>query len=195
MADKRYATDFVDDPPEGKTIEKVVKEGYKLDVVVFFPRCFVPERCPAERYRGYFLCEDNEEKRCSLTYRQVEGAVCRLGDYALLTKKRIQASGLKGKVLVIPGGRQVIDVCLAEGLPRAVVGVACPPDLKEGREKMEKLKIKAFLVPVTKIEYAVKNIKKTTVQSCYENVVMHGTDAYLQTLDKAIDYVIKEKGL
>lgn len=191
MKTGNYATDFVEDPPEGRRIEDVVKEGYVLDLVVFFPRCFVPERCPAERYRGYFLCNDCEEERCLLTYRQAEEVVCRLGEYALLTKKKLRENGLKGKVLVLPGGRQAVDVCLAEGLPRAVVGVACPPDLKEGREKMEKLKIKTFLVPLTKIEYEVKNLKKTTVQSCYENVVMHGTDAYLKTIDKAIEYVSK----
>jgi hypothetical protein len=188
-----FATDYVEDPPEGRKIEDVVKAGYVLDIVVFFPRCFVPERCPAERYRGYFLCTDCEEKRCAMTYRQAEEVVCRLGEYALLSKKKIKEAGLKGKVLVIPGGRQVADVCLTDGLPRAVVGVACPPDLKEGREKMEKINVKPFLVPVTKIEYEVKNLKKTTIESCYENVVMHGTDAYLKVLDKAIEYCVKHK--
>jgi hypothetical protein len=96
-------------------------------------------------------------------------------------------------VLVIPGGRQIIDVCLTDGLPRAVVGVACPPDLKEGREKMESLGIKTYLVPLTKLEYEIKNIRKPTVQSCYENVVKNGTESYLKILDKAIQYVLDSK--
>jgi len=189
MAEARYATDYVDNPSEERKIEDVVREGYKLDLVVFFPRCFVPETCPAERYRGYFLCGDSEEKRCTLTYRQAPEVTCRLGEYTLLSRRTLRENSLSGKVLVIPGGRQILDVCLAEGLPRAVVGVACPPDLKEGREKMEKLGVKAFLVPVTKLEYELKHINKPTIQSCYENVVKDGMDGYLRTLQKAVDYV------
>lgn len=184
-----YATDFVEDPVPGRTIEEVVREGYALDLVIFFPRCFVPEKCPAERYRGYFLCNDSEEHPCTLTYRQAEYIRCRLGDYTLASRRKLKEAGLSGKVLVIPGGRQIIDVCLVYGLPRAVLGVACPPDLKEGREKMEALGVKSFLVPLTKLEYEINNIKKPVVQSCYENVVMNGTEHYLKTLDKAVDYV------
>ena len=127
--ERRYATDFVEDPAPSRTIEEVVREGYAQDLVVFFPRCFVPETCPAERFRGYFLCTDDEEKRCTLTYRQAREVVCRLGEYTLLSRRLLRENGLSGKVLVIPGGRQIVDVCLAHGLPRAVVGVACPPDL------------------------------------------------------------------
>ncbi|MFH0921971.1 MAG: DUF116 domain-containing protein [Fibrobacterota bacterium] len=189
MDETRFCTDYVHDPAEERKIEDVVREGYKLDLVVFFPRCFVPETCPAERYRGYFLCSDSEETRCTLTYRQSPEVTCRLGEYTLLSRRFLRENGLTGKVLVIPGGRQILDVCLAEGLPRAVVGVACPPDLKEGREKMGKIGVKAFLVPVTKLEYELKNINKPTVQSCYENVVKNGTDSYLRILQKAADYV------
>jgi len=192
-----YATDFVEDPDENRKMEDVVREDYAIDLVVFFPRCFVPERCPAERFRGYFLCNDSTEKPCTLTYRQAEHIRCRLGEYTLATRKILLDEGLSGKVLVIPGGRQIIDVCLVYGLPRAVLGVACPPDLKEGRQKMESLGVKSFLVPVTKLEYEVNNIKKPVVQSCYENVVKDGTESYLRTLRKTVDYIrdIKSRNL
>jgi hypothetical protein len=189
----KYATDYVEGLGQERDLREVVKAGYVLDLVIFFPRCFVPEKCPAERYRGYFLCNDSEETRCTLTYRQAEDVVCRLGEYTLASKRRLRTHGLSGKVLVIPGGRQIIDVCLTEGLPRAVIGVACPPDLKEGREKLESIGVKTYLVPLTKLEYELKDIRKPTVQSCYENVVKNGTESYLRTLDKAIHYVLDSK--
>jgi hypothetical protein len=189
----KYATDYVEDRKTDRDIAEVVKEGYLQDLVIFFPRCFVPEKCPAERFRGYFLCNDSEETRCTLTYRQAEDVVCRLGEYTLTSRRKLRENNLTGKVLVIPGGRQIIDVCLTDGLPRAVVGVACPPDLKEGREKMESLGVKTYLVPLTKLEYELKNICKPTVQSCYENVVKNGTESYLKILDKAIRYVLDSK--
>lgn len=175
-------------PDEGRKIEEVAREGYRQDLVIFFPRCFVPEICPAERFRGYFLCTDNEERRCTLTYRQSKEVVCRLGEYSLVSRRIMREKGMTGKVLVIPGGRQIVDVCLAYGLPRAVLGVACPPDLKEGREKMESLGVRSFIVPLTKLEYELNNIKKPTVQSCYENVVKDGMENYLKALDKAMEY-------
>jgi hypothetical protein len=189
----KYATDYVEDRAAERDIAEVIKAGYLQDLVIFFPRCFVPEKCPAERYRGYFLCNDNEDSRCTLTYRQAEDIVCRLGEYTLTARRRLKDNKLTGKVLVIPGGRQIIDVCLTDGLPRAVVGVACPPDLKEGREKMESLGVKTFLIPLTKLEYEIKNIHKPTVQSCYENVVKNGMDHYLKILDKAIAYIRESK--
>jgi len=189
----KYATDYVLDQTSDRDIADVVREGYVQDLVIFFPRCFVPEKCPAERYRGYFLCNDSEETRCTLTYRQAEEVTCRLGEYTLSARRKLQENHLTGKVLVIPGGRQIIDVCLTDGLPRAVVGVACPPDLKEGREKMESIGSKTFLIPLTKLEYELKNIRKPVVQSCYENVVKNGMDHYLRTLDKAIEYVMESK--
>ena len=189
----KYATDYVLDQTSDRDIADVVREGYVQDLVIFFPRCFVPEKCPAERYRGYFLCNDSEETRCTLTYRQAEEVTCRLGEYTLSARRKLQENHLTGKVLVIPGGRQIIDVCLTDGLPRAVVGVACPPDLKEGREKMESIGSKTFLIPLTKLEYELKNIRKPVVQSCYENVVKNGMEHYLRTLDKAIEYVMESK--
>jgi hypothetical protein len=188
-----YATDFVDDPTTSRSLEDVVKNGYVKDLVIFFPRCFVPETCPGPRYRGYFLCTDNEENRCTLTYRQAKNVVCRLGEYTFLSKRFLKQNNLTGKVLVIPGGRQIVDVCLVDGLPRAAVGVACPPDLKEGRQRMESLGVKSFLVPLTKLEYDLKNINKVTIQSCYENVVKNGTDNYVRTLKKAVEYVVTSK--
>lgn len=191
--DSRYATDYVLDRPAERDISEVLKAGYVQDLVVFFPRCFVPEKCPAERYRGYFLCNDNEQTRCTLTYREAQDVTCRLGEYTLSAKRKLSEKNLVGKVLVIPGGRQIMDVCLTDGLPRAVVGVACPPDLKEGREKLESLGVRTFLVPLTKLEYELKNIRKPTIQSCYENVVKNGMDHYLGILDKAISYVLETK--
>ncbi|OGS37708.1 MAG: hypothetical protein A2293_04875 [Elusimicrobia bacterium RIFOXYB2_FULL_49_7] len=188
--DTCYATDYIESPAIERSLPEVVAAGYQQDLVVFFPRCFVPEICPAERFRGYFLCTDNEEKRCRLTYRQTPNEVCRLGEYTLLSKRLLQEHHLSGKVLVIPGGRQIIDVCLVHGLPRAVIGVACPPDLKEGREKMESLGVRTFLVPVTKLEYEVKDIRKPTVQSCYENVVKNGIENYVRIFKQAVEYVL-----
>ena len=190
---QKYATDYVEDPSSERDISEVLKAGYVQDMVIFFPRCFVPEKCPAERYRGYFLCNDSEETRCTLTYRQAENIICRLGEYTLAARRKLKEHNLIGKVLVIPGGRQIMDVCLTDGLPRAVVGVACPPDLKEGREKMESLGAKTFLIPLTKLEYEIKNIRKPVVQSCYENVVKNGMEDYLRTIDKAIRYVTESK--
>lgn len=191
--ERRYATDFVEDPAPSRTIEEVVREGYTQDLVIFFPRCFVPETCPGPRYRGYFLCSDQPDERCRLTYRQARDVVCKLGEYTLLSRKMLAEKGLAGKILVIPGGRQIVDVCLGEGLPRAALGVACPPDLKEGRQKLENIGVRTFLVPLTKLEYDLKNVHKVTVQSCYENVVKYGTGRYLKILGQAVDYVIDAK--
>jgi hypothetical protein len=188
-----YATDYVENPSEARRLKDVVREGYAQDIVIFFPRCFVPETCPGLRYRGYFLCNDRPGDRCRLTYRQAKDVVCKLGEYTLLSRKRLKENGLSGKILVIPGGRQIVDVCLAEGLPRAALGVACPPDLKEGRQKLERIGVKTFLVPLTKLEYDLKNIRKVTVQSCYENVVKYGTGRYLKILDRAVHYVLETK--
>ena len=189
----KYATDYVLDRTSERDIAEVIQSGYVQDLVIFYPRCFVPEKCPAERFRGYFLCNDSEETRCTLSYRQAEEVTCRLGEYTLSARRKLQTNRLTGKVLVIPGGRQIIDVCLTDGLPRAVVGVACPPDLKEGREKMESIGVKTFLIPLTKLEYELKNIRKPVVQSCYENVVKNGMDHYLRIIDKAIDYVMESR--
>jgi hypothetical protein len=193
-----YATDFVkDEPKEDIGLKDRIREGYSLDMVVFFPRCFVSEKCPAQRYRGYTLCTDRPDQRCKLTYRGAENEICRLGEYSLTAKQLFHDEGLDGRVLVIPGGRQAMDVLLVQGIPRSCVGIACPPDLKEGRILMNKVGTRSFLIPITKLEFDLKGDRRPVIQSCYENVIKTGKKAFLNTLLKAVAHVnmVKKKNL
>jgi len=179
----RYATEAVRRDPV-KEPEQVVAEGYRAELYVMFPQCLASDDCNAVRWRGYLLCHDQENERCRIAMVHTDRQ-CLLGDYSLLTQRRAREAGVEARIFVLPGGSQVTDVILGCGVPRAVLGVACPPDLKEGRSKVLKAGSQPFLVPLGK------------TRSCYENFMRRGMEGYLENLEQALAYVkeTRERGL
>ena len=173
---ERYATEAVRTDPF-KEPEQVVAEGYRAELYVMFPQCLASDDCDAVRWRGYLLCHDQENERCRIAMVHTDRHQCQLGQYSLITRRRAREAGVQVNIFVLPGGSQVTDVILGCGVPRAVVGVACPPDLKEGRSKVLKAGSRPFLVPLGK------------TRSCYENFLRRGREGYLKNLAEALAYV------
>jgi len=107
--------------------------------LVLLPQCLRSNQCKAPRGKfGLLECQGCRQKR-------EDGLEC-----PIPTMREMAYEIGYGGVYVFTGGSGIVSFLEERGLPKAVLGVACEPEIIEGRKKMDELEIPS------QIEYLVK---------------------------------------
>jgi len=120
--------------------------------LVLLPQCLRSNQCKAPRKKfGLLECQGCRQKRD-------DGLEC-----PIPTMIEIAYEIGYGGVYVFAGGSGIVSFLEERGLPRAVLGVACEPEIREGKEKMDELGI------LSQVEHLVK-------AGCAETILFSNSD-------------------
>ncbi|RLG13875.1 MAG: DUF116 domain-containing protein [Candidatus Nanohalarchaeota archaeon] len=109
-------------------LEKIKKTNYK-DICIFMPQCLRSEKCPAKSHGGLVSC--------------INCGLCPVG----AAKKK--AEKLKCNFFIATGG-SVIKRLIKQYKPKAIIGVGCLYEVKEGLELCAKCNIPTYGVTLLK---------------------------------------------